>query len=302
MATRLTRSRRSVIEQQEQQSRAKWTAGITKIFADLMVDQVQKGNRLNSYFSKTAWTFMCDEFQRKTGLKWEKERLKNKYAVLRRQFVIVKSLLDQTDFSWDESTGNIIATDEVWAENIREDPDVEAIKRGGCPVYEQLCLIFSEPATNGKHNQSTEAEGGNPSSFSCMEPVNRFQEESSSESEEMEDIVENQDTIDPIAPTTSNRKRGRKGIDEVIAGAILEMASASKQWTTAVKQINARYSIADCIKELDKMQDVDEVVYLAAVDLFDSRDAREIFSSLKGDKRLIWLRCKCGAPTSSLDS
>ncbi|KAF2312430.1 hypothetical protein GH714_034660 [Hevea brasiliensis] len=88
--------------------------------------------------------------------------------------------------------------------------------------------------------------------------------------------------------TAANRKRGRKGIDDAIAGAILRMAAASRLKTAAIKQISERYSIADCIKELDAMQGVEEGVYFA-LDLFDNPNAREIFLSLKGDKRMICL-------------
>ena len=118
MAGQLARSRRLETQQQEQ-SRAKWTTSLTKILAALMVDQVHKGNKHNNLFNKKAWKYICDEFYKKTGLKWDKEQLKNRYSVLRRQYTIVKSILDQSDFSWDEATGSITANDEIWAEYIK---------------------------------------------------------------------------------------------------------------------------------------------------------------------------------------
>jgi len=62
---------------------------------------------------------MCDDFYKETGLKWDKEQLKNRYGVLRRQYALVKSLLDQRDFSWNESNGYIIGKEEAWAEFIK---------------------------------------------------------------------------------------------------------------------------------------------------------------------------------------
>ena len=118
MSSRITRSRREP-PQQDDQARARWTTSLTKILADLMINQVQKGNRQKNSFSKKAWRYISDEFYKKTGLKWDKEQLKNRYAVLRRQYITVKSLLDQSDFSWDEFTGTIIAKDEAWTEYIR---------------------------------------------------------------------------------------------------------------------------------------------------------------------------------------
>jgi hypothetical protein len=173
-------------------------------------------------------------------------------------------------------------------------PDAETLKYAGCPIYKELCMIFSEPATNGKHDLLAEHDEGTTPSIPCADPLSMHQEESSSDSDEVDDIVDDHNTTQPTTPcTTGNRKRGRRGIDDAIAGAIMEMAASSKLRTAAIQQCNARYTIADCINELDEMQGVDEQVYFAALDLFNKPNAREIFLSLKGDKRLIWLRGKC---------
>ena len=109
-------------------------------------------------------------------------------------------------------------------------------------------------------------------------------------------MAENQDRSQVAADNANvNRKRGRRRIDDAIAGAILHMAAASKLRTATINRINARYSIADCIKELDRIQGIEQEVYFAALDLFNKATAREIFLSLKEDKRLIWLRAKCAA-------
>ncbi|KAJ9672784.1 hypothetical protein PVL29_026135 [Vitis rotundifolia] len=169
-----------------------------------MVDQVRKGNRQNNSFGKKAWKYMYDDFFKKTGLKWDKER----------QYVIVKSLLDQSDFNWGENTGIITAKDEAWDNYIKEHPDAESMRSIGCLIYKQLCTIFSESGANGTNEQSAEHKEGIPYEYPCPEPLSMHREESSSYS----------------------RKRGRRGIDNVIAGAILEMAVASKLRTVAIRQ------------------------------------------------------------------
>jgi cell cycle checkpoint protein len=119
MVSRIMRSRRQVPQQPEQQPRARWTNGVTKVFLDMMVDQVQRGNRISNSFSKKAWKHMSAEFYRKTSLRWDLEQLKSKYAVLRRQYAIASSLLERSEFSLDESTGMISANDEAWAAYIK---------------------------------------------------------------------------------------------------------------------------------------------------------------------------------------
>lgn len=125
--------------------------------------------------------------------------------------------------------------------------------------------------TNGRHDYSAELGGEVPSSLPSLEPLSRIQEESSSSSssEEVEDVADDTDAVQPCASgLISSRKRGRRGIDDAIAAAILEMTAASKLRTAAVKQRNARYSIASCIKELDEIEGLEERVYFAALELF----------------------------------
>lgn len=182
----------------------------------------------------------------------------------------------------------------------QKNPDAETVKSGGCPIFKELCTIFSEPATNGKHEYLAASEGEHISWPPCPEPLSTYREESSSESLDEED-ANDPETIPATTPTaTCNRKRGRKGIDDAIADAILEMAAASKMRAAAIEQYKARYSMADCIKDLDLMQGVDQQLYFAALDLFNKPNAREIFLSLKKDKRLTWLRGRCAVASNGI--
>lgn len=289
---------------EEPQLRAKWTTSLTKILVDLMVDQVHRGNKQNSSFAKKAWKCICEEFYKKTGLKWDKEQLKNRYAVLRKQYVITKSLLGEPDFMWDEPTGAIVATDEAWNKYIQEHPDAETVRSSGCRIYRQLCIIFSEPGAYAKHNNGfSEYEEQTPGSIPCPQPLAVFHREveSSSESEEIDDIADEQDRYLSTTPRSVNggRKRRKKGIDNMIANAILEMATASKMRADAITQHNGMFSITDTLRALDELEGVDDKVYFAALDLFNNRTAREIFLSLKVDKRLTWLQGKCAVLTGT---
>lgn len=165
----------------------------------------------------------------------------------------------------------------------------------GCPIYNQLCTIFAERSTNGQSNGSAENEPP------CPQPLSMFKEEQpSSESEDEANTEDEQHKLQSTNPSPSvGRKRGRKGIDDVIANAILEMAAASKLKSAAIKQFNDRFSIADCVRLLDQMQGVDDRVYYSALDLFNNPNARETFLSLKVEKRLTWLYGKCSTVPSS---
>lgn len=183
---------------------------------------------------------------------------------------------------------------------MQKHPDAETVRTSGCPIFKELCTIFSEPATNGKHEYLAASEVEHTSGIPCPQPLRMHQEESSSESQDEEDANDTE-TLQPTTPSAAcNRKRGRKGMDDAIAEAILEMAAASKMRAAAIEQYNARYSMADCIKDLDLMQGVDQQLYFAALDLFNKPNAREIFLSLKKDKRLTWLRGKCASASNNI--
>ncbi|XP_057784187.1 L10-interacting MYB domain-containing protein-like [Salvia miltiorrhiza] len=277
-----TRSKKAQVAQQpENQSRAKWTASLTKALVDLMVDEIHKGNKSSKSFSKKGWKFICDNFRIQTGYWWDNEQLKSRYIALRKQYTSVTLLLDQSDFSWDEATGAIMASNEAWDRYIKAHPDAEMLRTIGCPIYNHLRTIFAEPVTNGtQQNGSTMDEQG--ISASCVSPQHLAVKEeqlSPSESEKYVDLA--------------SRKRGRKGFEAAIARGIMEMAAAAKLRAEAIKTFHGKFSISDCVKALDELQGISDQVYLAALDLFSNRNARETFLTLKIDKRLIWLQRKC---------
>jgi len=98
--------------------------------------------------------------------------------------------------------------------------------------------------------------------------------------------------------SSSARKRGRKATGAAIVDAMLEIVAASKMRASAIAKNEERFTINKCIKVLDEMQGVDDWIYFLALDLFeDHPNAREVFISLKDEKRLPWLQGKCCVST-----
>ncbi|GMH06560.1 hypothetical protein Nepgr_008400 [Nepenthes gracilis] len=252
MTSRPTRSSRLPPVQQEQPSRAKWTMPLTKILAELMVDEVHKGNRQKNSFNKNSWKYLCDEFCNRTGMKWDIDQLKSKYIAMRKLHANAKSILDQSDFSWDEMTGAITSKDDIWDDYIKEHPDAEALRSSGCPIYRQLCKIFAESGTNQNFDGSIENGGVTSTMIPWPDRLNTFQDDFSTESED----GNNSQAVDPIA--LHQRKRGRKGLKDMMAGAILKMAAASKLRAEAIRQCNDRFSITHCVKALDEVTGIDD--------------------------------------------
>ncbi|KAJ0235340.1 hypothetical protein HA466_0269250 [Hirschfeldia incana] len=100
-------------------------------------------------------------------------------------------------------------------------------------------------------------------------------------------------TPSSAAASGPTRKRSRKACGDAIVEAMLEIAAASKMRAAALANNGDRFSISKCIRALDDLQGVDQPTYFLALDLFENPSSREIFISLKYEKRLKWLQGKC---------
>lgn len=81
---------------------------------DLMVEQVNKGNRVDYTFNKQAWRDMITLFRKKFGSQHENDVLRSRYKNMTKQFNDLKNLLSQSGFFWDENRQMVIANDDAW--------------------------------------------------------------------------------------------------------------------------------------------------------------------------------------------
>ncbi|KAJ4954693.1 hypothetical protein NE237_011476 [Protea cynaroides] len=84
--------------------RTNWTPEVDRYFIDLMRDQVQMGNRIDDHLlSKKAWRHMTALFNAKFRFQYEVNVLKNRHKTLRNLYRVIRNLLEQRAFSWDET-------------------------------------------------------------------------------------------------------------------------------------------------------------------------------------------------------
>ncbi|ESR48399.1 hypothetical protein CICLE_v10001935mg [Citrus x clementina] len=292
----------------QERSRTRWTASLDTIFADLVVKQIQLGNRPNNVFDKKTWNHIRDEFNKQTDLNFNNNQLRKHLDVLRTRFYNLKSAYNQNDFSIEDSC--CIGFD-LW-EDIAAQTKPVTIKVKDCPIYDQLCAIFADTSADGKYAQSSHFEGldksvGNNTAAVSSVPAGETQHPENPPSSNLEQV--NGSSCEKVTKNIAERKRkrssathlslgqGRKDeeILEGMAGALSEMIAASKLRAGVMTQIDDRYSITNCITALDEIETIDDWLYFAALDLFEDPNLRETFLSLKCEKiRLTWLQGKCG--------
>ncbi|XP_004499242.1 L10-interacting MYB domain-containing protein-like [Cicer arietinum] len=288
----------------QERSRTRWTASLDKIFADLVVKQIQLGNRQNDVFDKKTWNHIRDEFNRQTDLNFNNNQLRKHLDVLRTRFYNLKSTNDQNNGFVIDDPGYIGF--EHW-EDIVAQPRNETVKGKDCPIYEQLCTIFIDSPADGKYAQSSHYEEIDKSVgidaatlTSCPDiGVSHYEILSSSKF-----IPGNISNVEKVTKNSLDRKRKRPNetqttsLDQdtcnAMAEALLEMVAVSRLRAVVSNVSDDKFSITNCIRALDEIQGIDQQVYFSALDLFENPSLRETFISLKSVKiRLTWLQGKC---------
>ncbi|XP_065850849.1 L10-interacting MYB domain-containing protein [Euphorbia lathyris] len=136
-------------------SRTYWTPTMERYFIDLMIEQMQRGNRIGHTFNKQAWTHMLAVFNAKFGSQYDKDVLKSRYTNLWRQFNDVKNLLGQSGFTWDETREMVVADDYVWNAYLKVHPDARSYRTKAVLNFNNLCFIYGYTAADGRYSRSS---------------------------------------------------------------------------------------------------------------------------------------------------
>ncbi|VVA95381.1 unnamed protein product [Arabis nemorensis] len=285
-------------QSKQERSRRRWTPSQDKVLADLVVKQIQLGNRQNNVFDRKTWNKIRDEFNGQTKLNYNNNQLRKHLDVLRQRYNTLKSSRVENEFVIEEDAGCILGFD-LW-EDLGVQPRSEPVKVKECLIYEQLCTIFADDSANGKYAQSSHFEGleesvANQTSGLATSPTKGT---TASENLSTPNVTEVNLNVVERKRKREPESSGPSQIDpaslETMAGALSDMVSVLRSRMADSNTQDDRFSITNCINVLDEFENVDESVYFAALDLFENPSIRETFLSLKGNKlRLAWLQGKC---------
>lgn len=177
-----------------------------------------------------------------------------------------------------------------------------------CPIYEQLCTIFTDSAADGKYAQSSHYEeldksvGTDAAGLTSCPEGGVSQIENSSLSKSIQGTTP---APEKVTKNSSDKKKKRASetqtpsLDQdtcdTMAKALLEMVAASRLRSVNSTVSDNKFSITNCIRALDEIEGIDQQLYFSALDLFEEPSLRETFISLRSDKiRLAWVQGKCG--------
>ncbi|CAN0907361.1 hypothetical protein LINGRAHAP2_LOCUS24763 [Linum grandiflorum] len=120
-----------------------------------MIEEVKKGNRTTTTFSRTGWANIIqglkDKFPHK---KYNKDQLKNKYNQLRQKQKNCKAIISETRMGYSAETGKLTALEDVWERlSAVHHRYYKKFKKRGCPEYPKLCFIFGDTSASGQFAQ-----------------------------------------------------------------------------------------------------------------------------------------------------
>ncbi|MBA0680852.1 hypothetical protein Goari_012529 [Gossypium aridum] len=119
-----------------------WTPAMDQYFIEIMLENLRKGNKSKSTFSKQAWNDMLGSFNAKFCFQFSKSFLRRRYRKLLKHYGDVQSLLLQKGFSWDDKQKMIVADDLVWDNYIKAHPDAHTFRNKKMLNYRDLRLIY----------------------------------------------------------------------------------------------------------------------------------------------------------------
>lgn len=101
-------------QKQKRLSRRRWTPSLDKVLADLVVKQINQGNRQNNGFDRKTWVNMRNEFNHQTGLNYNNNQLRKHLNVLRQRYDSVKSSQLHNQLVMEDDAGGCILGLDLW--------------------------------------------------------------------------------------------------------------------------------------------------------------------------------------------
>ncbi|KAJ1400463.1 Myb/SANT-like domain [Sesbania bispinosa] len=96
-----------------------WTDEMDHCLTELLVDHVMLGNKLEKNFKTSAYIAALTVLNERFGLNLTKENIRNRLTAWRKQYGLVKEMLSQVGFEWDEGRKMVVAPDSKWNEYIK---------------------------------------------------------------------------------------------------------------------------------------------------------------------------------------
>ncbi|XP_060974132.1 L10-interacting MYB domain-containing protein-like [Cannabis sativa] len=234
-----------------------WPEKHEEIFIELMEEEVLKGNRNTTTFTKQSWKSIKEELYAQAKRSYTDTQLRNKYNLLRQKYKDFKSLMKETGVGFSVVTGQVTAPDEVWDRLIRVNKSAKNFRKNGCILYGKLCVIVGDTTTTGSN--------AHPSTRSPSINLDNDDDDAMSKSPS---II---------------------GIKKVVLMRMVAKEERKMEVYENSMTSTKHHLLDECIKALNQIDGISGEVYAKAIEKFESEVSRALFLKMPEHRRIDWL-------------
>ncbi|XP_021627819.1 uncharacterized protein At2g29880 [Manihot esculenta] len=280
--------------------KAEWTPTRDAYLVELFIEQHNCGRTAYNEFKNEVIRSVTHDFNKKFGMSLEENQIKNRYNVMKKEYGVVKTLLSHTGFGWDETRQMVVADDKVWDSYIAVRSEARPFRRKSFPLYKQMSIIFEGERVGGKFlvpsglPVETEEGNSNTETVRSSEPVNLATQVVDG-TLDSDSIIRIND-IQPrkrkfVAGSASGRKRRAcDNVGETLDNALYEMFSAATMRAVQMNAMNEKTMYQKCLEDLQKLEELDDNEFINGVNVLKDDKNAIAFMTIKGPRRLMWLR------------
>ncbi|GAB2287099.1 hypothetical protein Dimus_021483 [Dionaea muscipula] len=141
----------------DQGKNTRWTKEMDHYLSMILVEQVKLGNKGYDHKLKPAAYFAAvSAVNQRFCLNLTKDHIKNRFRTWKKIYVIMKELLDQKEFKWDDRRKLVVAHNFAWKNYIKKNPDAKFLKGRAIENYSDLCVIMGHANPHGTTNLVSE--------------------------------------------------------------------------------------------------------------------------------------------------
>ncbi|PPS14789.1 hypothetical protein GOBAR_AA05776 [Gossypium barbadense] len=268
-------------------AKAEWTPSRDAFLVELFTEQHNCGRTAYNEFKNDVIRSVTRDFNKKFGMNLEENQIKNRYNVMKKDYGVVKTLLGHNGFGWDETRQMVVADDKVWDNYIAVRSEARPFRRKSFPLYKQMSIIFEGERTTCKSMPNTapmitEEGNSNTETVRSSEPTNV-----PTQVVEVTNNLRNESLR--LQELQLIRKRVCYDAGEPIENAIYEMFSAVKMRALQRDASSERTLYHKCLEELQHLE-LDDAEFTKSVNVLKDDKNAIAFMTIKGPRRLIWLR------------
>ncbi|KAK3211208.1 hypothetical protein Dsin_015914 [Dipteronia sinensis] len=259
-----------------------WTPPMDRYFIDLLIEQINEGNKIDHTFNEQSWAHIVGAFNEKFGLQCDKYILESRYFCLMKQHNDICNLLKHGGFVWDDTQQMVMGSDDAWETYIKDYPDAIIYRNKFLSNFGDSCKIFGYEVSNGGL-VSQDLELGTDCNALDME-IERFSEDLQCFAGD--DQISNQHIKrSTSAPSDPGRPSKAQKSGNEMQNDHLEMAAGD----VSQKENKSCVALESAIDALKAIPELDDELQLDAYDLLEDEKKAKTFMALDFTLRKKWL-------------